>query len=69
MIRDYRGYSDTVLRALGRKGLTFGAIKGLTVCCFNRETCCTEKYTAACPGRQERDLCCLHTDLPPVSFS
>ncbi|CAI9584306.1 unnamed protein product, partial [Staurois parvus] len=26
--------NDTVLMALGRKGLTCGAIKGLTVCCF-----------------------------------
>ncbi|CAI9532745.1 unnamed protein product [Staurois parvus] len=51
---------------LGRKGLTFWAIKGLTicsvcftmcaVCCFTKETCCfvslccTEKYKAACLG-------------------
>ncbi|CAI9591837.1 unnamed protein product, partial [Staurois parvus] len=33
--------TDTVLMALGRKGLTRGAIKGLTVCrqCFTRELC------------------------------
>ncbi|CAI9540228.1 unnamed protein product [Staurois parvus] len=28
----------TVLMALGKKGLTCGAIKGLTVCCFT--VCC-----------------------------
>ncbi|CAI9569338.1 unnamed protein product, partial [Staurois parvus] len=59
---------------LGRKGLTSGVIKGLTVCCFTVESCCfvllccAEKYTAACPCWQERDLC-LHTGLSPVSFT
>ncbi|CAI9585709.1 unnamed protein product [Staurois parvus] len=61
---------------LGRKGLTSGVINGLTVCCvcFTRETCCfvsfccAERNKTACPYRQERDLCCLHTDLSPLSF-
>ncbi|CAI9576774.1 unnamed protein product [Staurois parvus] len=68
--------------ALGRKGLTSGVNKGLTVCwltvccvCFTWETCCciflccAEKYTAACSCWQERDLCCLHTGLSPVSVT
>ncbi|CAI9545250.1 unnamed protein product, partial [Staurois parvus] len=58
---------------LGRKGLTSGVIKRLTVCgvcftmcavcCFTWETCCfvflccVEKYKATCPG------------LSPVSFA
>ncbi|CAI9563547.1 unnamed protein product, partial [Staurois parvus] len=36
--RAISGVTDTVLMALGRKGLTCGAIKGLIVCCFT--VCC-----------------------------
>ncbi|CAI9545934.1 unnamed protein product, partial [Staurois parvus] len=32
--------ADTVLMTLGRKGLTSGAIKGLTVCCFTMWPVC-----------------------------
>ncbi|CAI9590915.1 unnamed protein product, partial [Staurois parvus] len=61
----------------GRKGLTSGVIKGLTLCCvcFTLYAtccfvflCCAERYKAECPCWQERDLCCLHTGLFPVSF-
>ncbi|CAI9548306.1 unnamed protein product [Staurois parvus] len=43
--------NDTVLMALGRKGLTCGAIKGLTVCCFT--VCCV------CAFLTVRTLLCM----------
>ncbi|CAI9624896.1 unnamed protein product, partial [Staurois parvus] len=66
--------------ALGRKGLTSGAIKGLTVCCFTRGwgLCASLVSTLLCMAVAEpskavvqeltgRDQHCLHTDLSPVS--
>ncbi|CAI9544050.1 unnamed protein product [Staurois parvus] len=38
--------TDTVLMALGRKGLTSGAIKGLTVCRFTSDCVLHCKHTA-----------------------
>ncbi|CAI9591466.1 unnamed protein product [Staurois parvus] len=66
--------------ALGRKGLTSGAIKGLTVCCFT--VCCVcallcqhiplydssmQSHTKQCVRADGRDLYCLHTGLSPIS--
>ncbi|CAI9572243.1 unnamed protein product, partial [Staurois parvus] len=65
--------TDTVLMALDRKGLTCGAIKGLTVCCFTVSVfCCKhtalygsamQSHTKQCAGADGRDLYCLHTGL------
>ncbi|CAI9575831.1 unnamed protein product, partial [Staurois parvus] len=66
--------------ALGRKGLTFGAIKGLTVCCvcFTKCTvfhckhtalygCAMQSHTKKCSGADRGEICGVYTQVSPLS--
>ncbi|CAI9572278.1 unnamed protein product, partial [Staurois parvus] len=55
--------------ALGRKGLTSGVIKGLTVCCVRALHCkhtalygsATQSHTKQCAGADRGEICAVYT--------
>ncbi|CAI9589994.1 unnamed protein product, partial [Staurois parvus] len=64
--------------ALGRKGLTCGAIKGLTVCCFTRggvlvlhckhaalHGCAVHSHAKQCAGAGKGENCFVYKSFSP----
>ncbi|CAI9585207.1 unnamed protein product, partial [Staurois parvus] len=64
--------------ALGMKGLTSGAIKGLTVCCFTMEAVCVlhcnhtalygsamQSHTKQCAGADRGEIYVVYTQVSP----
>ncbi|CAI9608551.1 unnamed protein product, partial [Staurois parvus] len=64
--------TDTVLMTLGRKGLTSGAIKGLTVCCLcftvhGALYCSMQSNAKQHAGADREEICIVYIQTSPPS--